>query len=235
MSIVPKTSLISVVIPTLNEEASLAETLAQLRNIDGLEVIVADGGSKDRTIALAEETGAMVINSRPGRGPQQNSGAAAATGDILIFLHADTLLPDGFPAMIRNSLDLAGVAAGAFSLAIDLPGITIKFIEKMANWRSRWLQLPYGDQALFVKADTFQQAGGFPEIEIMEDFALLRILGKRGKIRILPATVVTSGRRWQKLGVLRTTLINQAMIIGYFLGRSPASLASWYRRSSRAR
>jgi hypothetical protein len=127
------------------------------------------------------------------------------------------------------------VAAGAFSLAVDLPGITIRFIEKIANWRSRWLQLPYGDQALFMTAETFQRAGAFPEIEIMEDFALLRILGKRGKIRILPATVVTSGRRWQKLGILRTTLINQAMIIGYFLGRSPASLANWYRRSSRAR
>jgi rSAM/selenodomain-associated transferase 2 len=235
MSTDPKTSLISVIIPTLNEEATLAETLARLHGIDGLEVIVADGGSKDRTIALAEEAGAMVLSSRPGRGQQQNSGAATATGDILLFLHADTILPDGFPAMIRNSLDLAGVAAGAFSLAIDLPGITIKFIEKMANWRSRWLQLPYGDQALFVKADTFQQAGGFPEIEIMEDFALLRVLGKTGKIMIRPEKVLTSGRRWQKLGVLRTTLINQAMIIGYFLGRSPTSLASWYRRSSRAR
>jgi rSAM/selenodomain-associated transferase 2 len=235
MSIAPKTSMISVVIPTLNEEASLAETLAQLRNIDGLEIIVADGGSTDRTIALAEEAGAMVVCSQPGRGLQQNSGAAAATGDILLFLHADTILPDGFPAMTRTSLELNGVAAGAFSLAVDLPGITIRFIEKIANWRSRWLRLPYGDQALFMTAETFQRAGAFPEIEIMEDFALMRILGKTGKIRILPATVVTSGRRWQKLGILRSTLINQAMIIGYLVGRSPASLANWYRRSSRAR
>jgi len=224
-----------VVIPTLNEETSLADTLAPLRGIEGVEVIVADGGSNDLTIALADEAGALVVKTQPGRGPQQNNGAAAATGDILLFLHADTILPDGFPTMIRNSLDLEGVAAGAFSLAVDMPGLAIRFIEKVANWRSRWLQLPYGDQALFMTKDTFLRAGGFPKIEIMEDFALLRILGKMGKILILPAAVTTSGRRWQRLGVLRNTLINQAMIIGYLLGRPPASLANWYRRSSRAR
>ena len=235
MSTDQKTSLISVIIPTLNEETALADTLAPLSDVNGVEIIVADGGSNDRTIPLAEKAGAIVVRSQPGRGLQQNIGASAASGNILLFLHADTILPDGFPTMIRSSLDLEKVIAGAFSLAIDLPGAGIRFIEKMANYRSRWLQLPYGDQALFMKADTFQQAGGFPEIEIMEDFALLKILGKTGKIKILPATVVTSGRRWHKMGILRTTLINQVVIIGYLLGRSPASLASWYRRSSKAR
>ena len=235
MSTDPKTSLISIVIPTLNEENCLAVTLARLHGVDDLEVIVADGGSNDLTVSLAEKAGVSVVRTGPGRGIQQNAGAAAATGNILLFLHADTILPEGFSNMIRESLDMREVIAGAFSLSIDMSGASIRFIEKAANWRSKWLQLPYGDQALFMKAEVFRENGGFPEIAIMEDFVLMRALGKKGTIRTLPASVTTSGRRWQKMGILRTTLVHQAMIIGYLVGRSPTSLANWYRRSSRAR
>ncbi len=235
MSIAPKTSNISVIIPTLNEADNLATTLEPLKNITGLEIIVVDGGSRDATISIAEAAGARVISSQPGRSYQQNSGAAAASGEILLFLHADTLVPPSFAQLIRVSLNRETVAAGAFSLSINMTGLAIRFIENMANYRAKLLQLPYGDQALFMTKENFMKTGGFPEIAIMEDFALVSKLRKMGRIETLPETVSTSSRRWQKLGIFRTTLINQAIIIGYLLGRSPTSLANWYRISSKAR
>lgn len=234
MSTVPKTSYISVIIPTLNEAGLLGATLRALQNIAGTEIIVADGGSCDSTIAVASAAGARVITSPAGRAIQQNSGAAIATGEILLFLHADTLLPTAFAQMIRTCLSQERTVAGAFKLAIDLPGPGITFITAMANARAKFLQLPYGDQGLFLTRKNFDKIGGFPQITIMEDFALVRKLRSLGRIRILPAAVLTSGRRWQKTGYFRTTLINQALVLGYLLGRSPTSLASWYRRSSNA-
>ena len=236
MSTDRKTSIISVVIPTLNESQHLHATLRPLLEIQDLEVIVVDGGSRDKTVDIAEKAGAIVVNSKPGRAVQQNIGAEKASGEILLFLHADTLLPTGFSNTIHKCLSGHGeTIAGAFSLAIDLSGPGIRFIEWLANLRSRWLQLPYGDQGVFMNKKTFEQAGGFPEIDIMEDFALAGKLKKLGRIRTIPEKVITAGRRWQELGILKTTLINQGIIIGYLLGRSPTSLASWYRRSSRAR
>jgi len=223
------------VVPTFNEEKNLPPLLENLRAEPGLEVIVVDGGSTDHTIELVEESGARLVKSPAGRGRQQNIGAAAASGDILLFLHADTSLPAGFADLIQDCLSAPKVAAGAFSLQIENQGVPIRLIEILANWRARQLQMPYGDQALFMKKKVFEDAGGFPEIEIMEDFALVRKLRRLGKIVILPQKAATSGRRWQKLGALRTTMINQVVIIGYLLGRSPTSLANWYRISSRAR
>lgn len=229
-------SKISVVIPTLNEEHHLQATIGPLMATPDLEVIVIDGGSRDETVNIANKAGAKVLTSKPGRALQQNLGAESSCGDILLFLHADTRLPTGFGLIIRECLSGPGKPiAGAFSLSIDLPGPGIRLIECMANLRSRLLHLPYGDQALFMKKNTFEQIGGFPEIDIMEDFALAGKLRKAGHIRIVSEKVITAGRRWQKLGVMKTTLINQGIIIGYLLGRSPASLANWYRRSSRAR
>jgi rSAM/selenodomain-associated transferase 2 len=235
MSIGPRISNISVIIPTLNEADHLGATLTPLLAIADLEIIVADGGSSDSTAALAAAAGARVVAcAQPGRGGQQNAGATAATGAILLFLHADTLLPAGFPQMIRTCLGRKKVAAGAFSLAIDLPGTAGKFIAAMANRRAKLLQLPYGDQALFMTSENFRKTGGFPEIAIMEDFALVGKLRKLGRIKILPATVITSGRRWRELGIFRATLLNQALLGGYLLGLSPTSLASWARRSANA-
>ncbi|MFO7606821.1 MAG: TIGR04283 family arsenosugar biosynthesis glycosyltransferase [Desulfurivibrionaceae bacterium] len=235
MSTVPKTSKLSVIIPTLNEAGRLNAALESLRPGRDLEVIIADGGSSDATVAIAEKSGARVVTSRPGRAFQQNAGAAAAGGEILLFLHADTRLPADFAELSRACLSENGVAAGAFSLSIELAGPAIRFIEKMANLRSRLLQRPYGDQALFMTRRNFARIRGFPEIEIMEDFALVGKLRQLGRIKTLPAAAATSGRRWQKLGVVKTTLINQAIVIGYLLGRSPTSLASWYRISSSSR
>jgi len=221
---------ISIVIPARNEEKMLKAALVYLSEYPALEVVVVDGGSSDRTVAIAESFGVQVITAQPGRARQMNAGAAAAIGDILLFLHADTRLPDDFVAQIQQVLTTPGTIAGAFRLQIagDRPGL--RWVERGVNWRSRYLQLPYGDQAIFLKAETFRQVGGFLDLPIMEDFELVRRLGRQGKVTIAAAAVLTSGRRWQKLGVLKTTLINQLTIAGYLLGVSPTRLANWYYR-----
>jgi len=221
---------ISIIIPTLNEAATIAPTLSHLEGVDNLEVIVVDGSSNDETAELAEARGAKVIQSNPGKAVQMNAGAAAAAGDVLVFLHADTLLPENFSHQIVSALNQNGVAAGAFRLAIDSSGAGIRIIERMTNLRSRFLRLPYGDQALFMKKSLFEKMGGFAEVPIMEDFILVRRLKRKGKIVILPEAVATSPRRWLHFGIVKTWLINQAIIIAYYLGIPPERLTRWYRR-----
>jgi rSAM/selenodomain-associated transferase 2/rSAM/selenodomain-associated transferase 1 len=223
---------ISIIIPALNEAATIVRTLSHLEKVDNLEVIVVDGGSIDETAALAESRGANLIHSNPGKAIQMNTGAAAAAGDILVFLHADTLLPESFSDQIVFALNQKGVAAGAFRLSIDSTAASIRFIECMANLRSRLLQLPYGDQALFMKKSLFGEIGGFPELLIMEDFILVRRLKCRGKIIIVPKAVTTSPRRWLHLGILKTWLINQLIIMAYYLGFPPERLTRIYRREA---
>jgi len=218
---------ISVIIPTRNEERAIAAVIEQLRGTGVREVIVVDGGSSDQTCHRARTAGAKVIESETGRGIQQNLGAAEATGDILLFLHADTRLPPDFIEQIQDILHRDGVSAGAFRLGVDGPGHGLRWVENMANWRSLYFQLPYGDQALFMKADTFRQAGGFAEIPLMEDFELMRRLRKQGRIELAEASVRTSPRRWEQLGVLRATWSNQVCILAYLFGISPRRIASW--------
>ncbi|NER34774.1 MAG: DUF2064 domain-containing protein [Oscillatoria sp. SIO1A7] len=241
----PKTSpKISIIVPALNEALAIATTISKAKAavslpLDGdsgaidpeeiIEIIVADGGSRDGTVQIARSAGVKVISGVSGRASQMNAGAKAATGEILLFLHADTLLPAGFDAMAIRELARVGVVAGAFPLKINGTGVGLRWVEKGVNWRSRFLSLPYGDQAIFLRAKLFWDIGGFPEMPIMEDFALMGRLRPLGKVAIAEAPVLTSPRRWQKLGVLRVTLINQLIIIGYFLGVPPAILARWYR------
>jgi len=160
-----------------------------------------------------------------------NAGAEAAEGTFLVFLHADTRLPEEFDGYVRRILTESGVAAGAFQLKIDDPSARLRLIEKAANWRSRYLQMPYGDQAIFLRRELFREMGGFPDLPIMEDFQLIRRLRGRGRIVIAPAAVVTSARRWKQLGALRTTLINQLMILGFYLDLEPSRLARWYKNN----
>ena len=221
---------ISIIIPTLNEASTISKTLSHLKGVDDLEVIVVDGGSNDATAELAESQGATVIQSRPGKAVQMNAGAAAATGDILAFLHADTLLPEGFSHQIISALNQKGVVAGAFRLSINSTAAGIRIIERVANLRSRFLRLPYGDQALFMKKSLFEKMGRFAEVPIMEDFILVRRLKRKGKIVILPTAVATSPRRWLHYGIVKTWFINQAIIIAYYLGIPPEQLKRWYRR-----
>jgi len=221
---------ISVIVPALNEADDIAETLSSIGYGNNTEVIVVDGGSHDDTVSIAKTRGARVIKGSPPRSQQMNLGADAASGDVLLFLHADTRLPENFDRHILGVIKLPGVVAGAFSLHIDSPVPALRFIERIANWRSRCLKTPYGDQAIFVLSSTFHELGGFPNIPIMEDFELIRKLRKKGDIVTLPEPVQTSARRWLNFGILKTTLINQLIIVSYFMGISPVAIARLYSR-----
>jgi len=226
---------ISVIIPTLNEANTLPQTLAAVRKADDVEVIVVDGGSQDETVTIAKSFHAQVIAASPGRARQMNWGANAATGDMLLFLHADTRLPNQWDQWVQPILNRPGVVAGAFKLAIEGEGPGLRLVEWGVGVRSRLFQMPYGDQAIFLTAKVFHELGGFPDLPIMEDFELMGQLKQRGRVEIAPVAILTSGRRWQKLGVLRTTLINQLVIAGYFLGISPHKLVRWYRQLGKSR
>jgi rSAM/selenodomain-associated transferase 2/rSAM/selenodomain-associated transferase 1 len=232
-SVLPQTApgRISVVIPTLNEAGNIAATLERLRLMLEIEVIVADGGSTDETVERARASGAIVVHCNRGRGKQMNAGAALASGEVLLFLHADTILPQDFADHIRKTLSNTN-SGGAFQLRIGAEGWIFRLIEFAANLRSRWMQLPYGDQAIFLKASQFFQMNGFQNWPLMEDYDFCRRLRRTGSTVIVSASVTTSARRWQRLGVLRTTLTNLVCVIAFRLGVSPKTLAGWYRRPS---
>jgi rSAM/selenodomain-associated transferase 2 len=220
---------ISIVIPVLNESVHLAQTLTTVYTASDVEVIVVDGGSRDDTVEIAKTFGAVVIHSQPGRAVQMNAGAAIATAPNLLFLHADTCLPIGYDFFIEKTLVQPSVVVGAFNLAIAGSQIGLRLVEWGVKWRSQWFHMPYGDQGLFLKAEVFHQLGGFPNLPIMEDFVLVQQLNKLGKVAIVAATISTSDRRWKTLGICKTTLVNQMMVLGYFLGIPPTTLAHWYR------
>ncbi|MDG4475285.1 TIGR04283 family arsenosugar biosynthesis glycosyltransferase [Desulfobacterales bacterium RS19-109] len=233
MSTARKTCDISIIIPTLNEALCLGQTVAGLVGLPGVEVIVADGGSQDRTVAEATAAGARVISAPLGRGSQQNAGARAANGRMLLFLHADTRLPKGFVAQIRAALDHPGIVAGAFRFAIDATGWRFRLLEQCTNWRAAWFGLPYGDQALFLPASRFLAMGGFRELPLLEDVELVLRLRKIGKIALLSAPASTSARRWKRLGLVRTTVVNQLILFGFYCGIKPERLARWYHRGGK--
>lgn len=220
---------ISVIIPVLNEAEAIAPTLASTRGTD-IDVIVVDGGSQDGTVERVRDLGFPIITSPPGRANQMNAGAAVATGEILLFLHADTRLPAGFDQQVRAALGQREAIAGAFHLKIDSPDWRLRLVEWGVGVRSRCFQLPYGDQAIFLKASLFRDLGGFSPLPIMEDFELVCRLRRQGRVDIVPPAVLTSSRRWDRVGIWRTTWVNQGMVAGYFLGVAPARLVQWYRR-----
>lgn len=221
------TYTISIIIPTLNEAGNLPALKPLLAQVS--EVIVVDGGSNDETVTLAEQLGMTLLSSDQGRGAQLNMGATYASSDILLFLHADTQLPESFPKFIREYLASPNVSLGAFALSVEPSSALMQLICAGANIRSRLFQLPYGDQALFIRKSLFEELGGFPELPIMEDYLFVKHARSKGKIVTLPHTVTTSARRWQKLGPIRTTWTNQLMLLGYSLGVSPERLALFYR------
>ncbi|MFC1516440.1 TIGR04283 family arsenosugar biosynthesis glycosyltransferase [Thermodesulfobacteriota bacterium] len=222
-------NFISVVIPAVNESNTIRKTLLNIETANNREIIVVDGGSVDGTVSLARSMGAKVLTGSPPRARQMNQGAAAASGNILLFLHADTRLPAQFDEHIINALGKPNVGAGAFKLRVDSPLPALRRIERLANWRSRRFQMPYGDQGIFMTRERFYQIGGFPDIPIMEDFELVRRLKKAGDVITLKEPVLTSARRWERLGVLKTTLINQLVIAAYHAGVPPHTIAGWYR------
>lgn len=223
---------ISVIIPALNEAASIASTLEAVRQQKGPhEVIVVDAGSTDDTCLLAVGVGARVIASRPNRATQMNAGAAKATGNLFLFLHADTILPPNWQALVLETLSRPNIVAGAFGFEIGADIRGKRVVEWATNWRSHWRQMPYGDQGLFLRRELFEEEGGFADLPIMEDYEFIRRLRRRGKIFTAAERAITSGRRWRRLGVLQTTFRNKLIIAGYHLGVSPSKLASFYRKN----
>lgn len=227
---VSRPGLLSIIVPTLNEAKTIESTLRSTESEGDVELIIADAGSTDDTTNIAKNYGAIVVPSRPGRGRQMNAGAAMASGDVLLFLHADSTLPIGYLDCIRSTLNQK-VIAGAFRLNINDTHWGLRWIERGANLRSRYRQLPYGDQGIFVSAPTFYDLGGFSNWPLMEDYDLCRRLRKQGQIRLANASIKTSARRWLTVGLWRTTLVNQLCIAGFCLGIAPEKLARW--RSSR--
>jgi rSAM/selenodomain-associated transferase 2 len=224
----PKILNISIITPVLNEELQIISFLDNFSGMHACEQILIDGGSTDRTCQLIRQYPVTLLSSAPGRGSQQNAGAKAARHDTLLFLHCDTRIPENFQQHIQQTLEEPGTVAGAFSLTIDHPRRAYRLIEKAVNLRSRLFSLPYGDQGLFMRKSVFIQAGGFPDHPVLEDLVLLRRLRQLGRIGLAPASVTTSARRWQQLGILRTTLINQLMLVGMLAGISPRRLAKLY-------
>ena len=220
---------ISVVIPALDEAARVGALVGEVRGAAGVEVLLADGGSRDDTAAAAAARGARVVRGARGRAAQMNAGAAAAGGDVLLFLHADTRLPAGWAEAVRGAVADAGVAVGAFSFATDSPRRSLRLIERLANLRGRSLGIVFGDQALFVRRRDFEDVGGFPGQPLMEDWELVRRLRRRGRMVILPHAAVTSARRWHARGPWRNSLRNALITIAYAVGISPERLARWYR------
>jgi rSAM/selenodomain-associated transferase 2 len=220
---------ISIIIPVLNEAATIRAAIDSTLPSRNVEVIVVDGGSRDATRQIAQRQGVQVITSAAGRAHQMNVGAQAATGEILLFLHGDTRLPAGFDQLIRAALQNPQATAGAFRLRINAPQRRFRWVEWGVDCRSALFHMPYGDQAIFLRRSVFQALGGFAELPIMEDFELMRRLRPLGLIVMIKANVITSARRWQRRGIVKTTLINQLMILGYGLGVSPERLAQLYR------
>lgn len=218
---------LSVIIPTRNEETRIGRVLKALKRSPVLEVLVVDGESSDQTAAIARAEGARVLFCPPSRGIQLNAGARAARGELLVFLHADTIPPPDFIFWVQDTLARPGVSAGAFRMRLEGPERSFRLIEWMINLRACVWKRPFGDQALFMRAKTFHKVGGFPDYPILEDYEIVRRLKRVGKIQIARASVLTSARRWHACGVWATTLRNQFLLMAYRLGVSPERIAPW--------
>ena len=214
--------MLSVVIPALNEAPHVGRAVESAFAAGAGEVIVSDGGSSDRTVAIARELGAIVVETASGRGPQQNAGAAAASGQTLLFLHADSWLEGRVEA---------SSGWGCLTQRIDATGHRWRILERGNNWRGRRGR-PYGDQAIWCSRSLFDRVGGFPDWPLFEDVAMADRLRAIESGRQLAAVVVTSPRRWQQTGIVRQTVLNRGLLAAFRLGVSPQRLAKWYRAAT---
>ena len=221
---------LSIIVPALNEAARIEATLASLAPMRsrGHEVIVVDGGSSDATAALAAPLADRVLPAPRGRARQMNAGAAQARGDALVFLHADNRLPDSADRLVTEALAASGRAWGRFDVAIEGTHPMLPVIAWFMNLRSRLTGIATGDQAMFVRRDAFARVGGFPALALMEDVALSATLKALSRPACLRAKTVTSGRRWETKGVLRTVLLMWRLRLSFFFGASPERLARIY-------
>lgn len=221
---------VTVIIPVLHEQQRINQTLALLRGqAPAVEMIVVDGDSKGSTLQAITDQTIIGLTAQKGRGSQLAAGAAAATGEIILMLHADTRLPDTWLQMVGDA-HAAGAAWGAFRLGIDAPGYPYRLIERTVDLRCNLFTLPYGDQAIFVTRSALKQSGGIPRLPLMEDVALCQQLGRSGqRFMLLPARVQTSARRWQQDGIIRRTLHNWWLLLRYLTGTDPTTLAKDYQ------
>ena len=220
----------SIIIPVLNEAEQIRTYLTNLQLPGNLsEIILVDGGSSDNTLALAKPFVDILIRSDKGRARQMNAGAKRASGEVLIFLHADTFLPENALKLIQQGID-AGAEWGRFDIQLSGSHPMLKVISKLMNRRSRLTGIATGDQVIFVTRRTFQRIDGFPDIQLMEDIAICKTLKKIGHPWFIHQRVTSSGRRWEQFGIYHTILLMWWLRIGYYFGVHPNTLQQLYSR-----
>jgi rSAM/selenodomain-associated transferase 2 len=219
---------VSVILPVLNEEKAIAATLTALIRLSPAEIILVDGGSADRTRATAERYKIKIIESEPGRARQMNRGARDASGDVLLFLHADTRLPTTAFADIANALADSLCLGGRFDVELEGDHWLLPLVAWLISYRSRLTKIATGDQALFVRREVFARMGGFQEIPLMEDIAFSRTLKRMGSVACLRSRVITSARRWEADGVWQTIFRMWTLKLLYLAGVSPLRLKQFY-------
>jgi len=224
--------MISIIIPVLNEASLIGACIEAVKQSDGdCEIIVVDGGSSDRTIEIAESSqGVKVVTTQKGRGLQMNAGVLHATGEILLFLHADTILEKDWGQAIARAIKDSSAVGGAFTFAINNTGKKYRLIEQWVKLRCLLFSLPYGDQAIFVKKHVFNKLGGYKNIPLMEDVDLVERMKRLGRIVILETRALTSERRWGRKGFIYTAVMNQLIMFFYQIGVSPQKIARIYYR-----
>lgn len=223
---------ISVILPTLNEAVELPETLRRLRLVPEVgEVIIVDGGSRDDTVKLAEAAGCVVVNCAPGRGRQLRAGAERATGEVVLFLHADTWVPPEAGRALLACLARPGVVGGGFYKVFrDPPNWLVRGSRFKCWWRLLIARRVMADQGIFLRRETLARIGGVPDVPLMEEFELCRRLRPLGRLALADATVVTAARKFRRLGVLRTYLLMWRVTVGYYRGVPLAELRRLYER-----
>jgi rSAM/selenodomain-associated transferase 2 len=228
--------MLSIIVPTLNEAEEIVRTLQPLQTLRtwGHEVIVVDGGSIDATVDAARSLADQVIEAARGRARQMNAGAAITTGDVLLFLHADTCLSSSADRCIKKALRGTVRQWGRFDVRLSGRHPLLRMVERAMNLRSRLTGISTGDQAIFVRRDAFEQVGGFADIPLMEDIALSQALRRLSRPACIKKKVVTSSRRWERHGIIRTIIKMWLLRLRFFLGADPVHLARHYERRIRA-
>ena len=221
---------VAVIIPAINEESRVGDAVSSAFAAGASDVILADGGSQDETVAVAVRAGARVVATHAGRAIQQNRGASGCQADVLLFLHADCRLGESCCEQVRKSLQDSRVAGGSFRQSINAGGLRFRWLEWGNAWRAGFRQCPYGDQGLFVRRTVFEEIGGFEEVDLLEDLLLARAIKRQGRLCLLEGPLHVDARRWESRGVLRQTLRNWWLLAAWRLGVPPNRLARYYRR-----